>query len=172
LRVGKPDTSTPEGEKRVIALAIPGWGELVLRHLVLDLNGTLAVDGQVLGGVTERVSNLASRLEIHLISADTRGLALQTAQSLHVHLERVEGGTEDLQKLRFVQRLGADSVAAIGNGANDALMLCSARLGIAILGGEGLALAALTAADVVVSRIEDALDLLLLPQRLIATLRH
>jgi len=41
-----------------------------------------------------------------------------------------------------------------------------------VLGPEGLAPTALQAAGVVVGRIEDALDLLLRPQRLIATLRR
>jgi soluble P-type ATPase len=51
-------------------------------------------------------------------------------------------------------------------------MLSSAALGIAVLGPEGLAVEALRAAHVVVARIEDALDLLLHPQRLVATLRR
>jgi len=46
-----------------------------------------------------------------------------------------------------------------------------AALGIAVLGGEGLATVCLAAADVVVPSVESALDLLLYPRRLIATLR-
>jgi soluble P-type ATPase len=70
-----------------------------------------------------------------------------------------------------VDELGAEHVVAIGNGANDAAMLQQAVLGIAVLGGEGLATACLTAADIVVPSIESALDLLLYPRRLVATLR-
>jgi len=62
-------------------------------------------------------------------------------------------------------------VVAIGNGVNDARMLRAAALGIAALGREGLATAALQAADVVVASIEDALDLVLQPERMAATLR-
>lgn len=68
--------------------------------------------------------------------------------------------------------MGAAGVAAIGNGANDAKMLETAALGIAVLGPEGLAVETLHAANVVVPHINDALDLLLKPVRLIATLRH
>jgi soluble P-type ATPase len=71
-----------------------------------------------------------------------------------------------------VEQLGTEQVVAIGNGANDAQMLSAAALGIAILGREGLASEALQAADLVVGGIEDALDLLLHPPRLIATLRR
>jgi soluble P-type ATPase len=44
-------------------------------------------------------------------------------------------------------------------------------LGVAVLGCEGLASACLAAADVVVPGVESALDLLLYPRRLMATLR-
>jgi soluble P-type ATPase len=71
-----------------------------------------------------------------------------------------------------VAKLGPSQTVAIGNGANDARMLAAAVLGIATLGPEGLATITLQAADLVVGRVEDALDLLLRPQRLIATLRR
>jgi len=51
-------------------------------------------------------------------------------------------------------------------------MLEAAALGIAVLGSEGMAVASLTAADVVVGSIQDALDILLNAQRLVATLRR
>jgi hypothetical protein len=41
-----------------------------------------------------------------------------------------------------------------------------------LLGPEGLAVSALLHADVLVASIDDALDLLLNPKRLLATLRH
>jgi soluble P-type ATPase len=50
-------------------------------------------------------------------------------------------------------------------------MLQQAALGIAVLGGEGLATACLATADVVAPNMEAALDLLLYPRRLIVTLR-
>ena len=71
-----------------------------------------------------------------------------------------------------VRRLGADHVVAVGNGANDGLMLEAAAIGVAVLGREGLAREAREGAHIVVPHINDALDLLLLPQRLIATLRR
>jgi P-type E1-E2 ATPase len=156
----------------VIELEVSGIGLLRLDHLVLDLNGTIAVDGQVLSGVAERLARLSGQLTIHLLSADTRGRATQTAHQLGLHLTRVMPGNEAHQKGQFVADLGSTGVVAIGNGANDRMMLEAAALGIAVAGPEGLAVAALTAADIVVSSSGDALDLLLNPQRLIATLRQ
>ncbi len=153
-------------------ITIPGQGALVLKHLVLDLNGTVALDGEILPAVAERLAALSAHLTIHLVTADTHGRAAEMAERLKVRLARIEAGNEAGQKLALVERLGAKQVVAIGNGANDAEMLAAAALGIAILGPEGLAIAALRAADVAVARIEDGLDLLLHPQRLVATLRR
>jgi soluble P-type ATPase len=51
-------------------------------------------------------------------------------------------------------------------------MIQSAAIGIAVMGREGLSQEALQAADLVVPSILDALDLLLNPRRLVATLRR
>lgn len=164
----------------MIRVSIPGWQTLDLSHLALDLNGTIALDGQLLPGVAERLATLSAELTIHLVTADTQGQAAQSAERLGLHLFRlVPGDTQNNgaydeadQKLSLVAQLGAAQTVAIGNGANDARMLAAAALGIAVLGPEGLAASALRAAEVVVGRIEDALDLLLCPCRLIATLRR
>jgi P-type E1-E2 ATPase len=154
----------------VICLDIPGRGILELEHLVLDLNGTIALDGEVLAGVPERLAALLEKLPVHLVTADTQGRAAVIAEQLQVRLVLVTPGDEAEQKRALVERLGAERVVAIGNGANDAGMLRAAALGIAVLGPEGLAVEALQAADVVAT-IHDALDLLLHPRRLVATLR-
>jgi P-type E1-E2 ATPase len=157
---------------QLIDLKVPGWGDLALKYLVLDLNGTVALDGKIIPGVAERLAALSADLTVHLVTADTRGRAAEIGEGLGVHLLRIRPDGEAGQKRALVERLGAEQVAAIGNGANDAGMLTAAALGIAVLGPEGLATVALRAADVVVIRIEDALDLLLHPQRLVATLRR
>ena len=58
---------------RMIAHTIPGLGTLRLQHLVLDFNGTLALDGRLLPGVRPRLRRLARRLELHVVTADTFG---------------------------------------------------------------------------------------------------
>jgi soluble P-type ATPase len=50
-------------------------------------------------------------------------------------------------------------------------MLKAARLGIAVLEGEGSAVSAILQADIVARSIYDALGLLMVPQRIAATLR-
>ena len=157
----------------MIELSVPGVGQYRLAHLVLDVNGTISVDGELIEGVVERVQQLADRLEIHLLTVDTRGSAGALAKRLGVACTRVERGHEAQQKRDFVDALGAEGVIAIGNGNgnNDEAMLARAGLGIAVMGPEGTALRALVASDVVTRSIADALDLVRDPTRLLATLR-
>ncbi|HZS01330.1 MAG TPA: HAD hydrolase family protein [Chloroflexota bacterium] len=155
-----------------LTLEVPGWATLELAHLVLDVNGTIALDGALLAGVGDRLVGLQRQLTVHLVSADTQGRLDAVAAELGLRAQRLTQGLEAEQKARFVQSIGATQVVAVGNGANDVAMLQAAALGIAVLGPEGMATAALTAADVLVASIHDALDLLTQPRRLVATLRR
>ncbi|MGD8562903.1 MAG: hypothetical protein PVG03_10215 [Desulfarculaceae bacterium] len=152
-------------------LDIPGWRRLELIHLVLDLNGTLALDGALIPGVKKAISSLSRDLTCHLVTADTFGTAGDLLGP-EVNLAIIKPGGESGQKLKLVESLGAETVAALGNGANDAEMLGAASLGIAVLGAEGAHLSALQAADVVAPGPLEALGLLLHPDRLRATLRR
>ncbi len=154
-----------------LEITIPARGALRLEHLVLDVNGTIALDGQLLPGMRERLDKLSEALDVWLVSADTQGTLDELAAALGVKAKRLRPSEEAAQKAALVQELGAEQTVAIGNGANDAAMLRRAALGIAVLGGEGLAVTCLNAADVLVPHIGAALDLLLCPRRLLATLR-
>jgi P-type E1-E2 ATPase len=155
----------------MLEMNIPSFGLLRLQYLVLDVNGTIALDGQLLPGVSERIGRLNAMLEPSLVSADTQGTLSILADSLKIKAKRLDPGNESIQKAEWVESLGPARVVAIGNGANDAEMLRRAALGIAIMGNEGLSTKSLDAADVLAPSIETALDLLLLPRRLMATLR-
>jgi len=159
----------PPPSRDPLRIDIPGRGRLRLRHLVLDLNGTLAVDGRVPQPVRRRVARLAAVLQIRVLTADTFGTAEAEVRGLPVRLERVSDGRD---KERLLRSLGPSAVAAVGNGANDVAMLRRAALSIAVAGREGMAAALWTAADVLVWSVEDGLDLLLEPRRLVATLRR
>ena len=155
----------------MIELNIPGRGQIELEHLVCDVNGTLAVDGILQDGLVRSLSALKDRLTLHLLTADTHGQQKTIDQQLNLKAQRVQPGDEALQKAEYVRRLGAGSVAAIGQGANDAAMLKEARLGICVLSLEGVAVETLLAADLVVPDIISALDLLEKPLRIVANLR-
>ena len=156
----------------MITIRIPGRKEYQLRHLVLDVNGTIAVDGSLINGVADRLRQLSDQLEIHLLTADTHDKLDEINRGLGIEGHRIPAGNETEAKAHFVDQLGSDSVIAVGNGSNDAAMLARAGLGLAVLGPEGLSVETLKDADVVAGDIHTALDLLLNPKRLIATLRR
>jgi soluble P-type ATPase len=156
----------------MINLSVPGREmKLELKNLVLDLNGTLALDGILLEGVESRVGLLKKELEIYLLTSDTLGCGSVVAEELGIPIFKVgsEQGGED--KLDFLNTVGAEETIVIGNGFNDRLVLEHAALSIAVIGGEGCCVQALQKADIVVNNILDALDLLLKPMRIVATLR-
>jgi P-type E1-E2 ATPase len=155
----------------MIELTIPGRGQLRLHHLVTDVNGTLATDGVLIEGLVKRIASLRDRLTVHLLTADTHGRQAVIDQQLNLTATRLAPGDEQEQKRRFVEQLGADTVAAIGQGANDALMLKAAAVGICVLSVEGTAAETMLAADLLVPSIFTAFDLLDKPMRLIASLR-
>jgi len=146
---------------------VPGGRRVHLVHLVLDLNGTLARDGRLLAGVRTRLDQLARRLRVHVLTADTFGTARFALRASPVTVHTVKTGAD---KRRFVDQ--RDGVVAVGNGRNDIAMLKAAMLSIGVLGPEGCAGELLRVADVVTGDIGDALDLLRYPKRLTATLRR
>ncbi|GAB4503016.1 MAG: HAD family hydrolase [Anaerolineales bacterium] len=156
----------------MIELTIPGRGTLRLQHLVTDVNGTLAVDGVLIEGLSKRIAALRDRLTIHMLTADTHGRQAVIDQQLNLTAIRVQPGNEAGQKAEYVRTLGADTVVALGQGANDAAMLRAAALGICVLSQEGVAIEALTSADLLVPNIHAAFDLFDKPLRIIASLRR
>jgi soluble P-type ATPase len=157
----------------LLEIEIPGHRRLRLEHLVLDVNGTLALDGRLIPGVAERLRGTSRELSVHLLTANTHGRQSEIDAVLGLTGVVLKSGQPEAeQKSAFVRGLGAGGVCAIGNGANDAAMLESAALAIAVLGPEGLAADAMRNADLIAADINQALDLLLKPSRLVATLRR
>ena len=156
----------------MINIEIPGWGNMEIENLVLDLNGTLATDGKIPPEVKKKISALAGRIRIYVLTVDTQGTATEESREMKVELITVEGEDSKEGKFNFLKSLDLEKTVAMGNGNNDELILKEAALGIAILGDEGISVTALKQADIMVKNISDALDLLLKPKRLIATLRE
>jgi soluble P-type ATPase len=123
-------------------------------------------------GVKERFDRLSELVKIHILTADTHNRAETELRGLKCELHMVSGQDQDIQKETYIRKLDADRVIAIGNGVNDKKMLEKSRIGIAVCLQEGLAIDALKGAKILTYSILDALDLLLLPNRLKATLRN
>lgn len=152
-----------------IHLEIPGSESLTIKHLVLDFTGTLSCDGMLLPGVADRLKKLALHLHITVLTADTFGKAANQLEPLPVDLNLIKNSRD---KAAFMSGFKKSETAAIGNGRNDVEMVRMAGLGIAVIGPEGCAGELIAAAKIVCHDISSALELLLNPLRVKATLRE
>ncbi len=151
-------------------IAVPGWGSVKLKSLVFDLNGTLTQSGDFIPGVLDYLKRLqAQGFKVYILSADTRGV-LEQAFELSPDIEAVVTSTAD-EKRRFVESIGAETTVCVGNGNIDVEMFKVAGLSICIIQGEGATTRAMLHADIVVTHIKHAFEVLLDPDKLIATLR-
>ena len=156
----------------MIEINIPGWGDMEIENIVLDLNGTIATDGRIPSEVKEKINSLSHGVKIYILTADTQGTASEESSDVKVELLKVSEKDSTEVKLRVIESLDPTRAVAIGNGNNDHLILKEAALSIAVLGDEGASFSAIKSADIIVKNISDALDLFLKPKRLIATLRE
>lgn len=155
----------------MIEIAVPGYGDLKIKNLVLDFNGTIAKDGSLIKGVSELIHELAQSVGIYVITADTFGSVKEELKGLPVEIIKIAAIDERKEKLEFIKKLGSKETASIGNGGNDEWMLKESRVGICIIGQEGCSLMALKNGDLAIMDIKAALELFIIPNRLKATLR-
>jgi len=155
----------------MISINIPDYGDLEISHLVLDYNGTIACDGQLITDVKDLLVKLSNQLQIHILTADTFGNVREGIDGIPCKLEILPKVNQSQKKLDYVSELGIIDTICIGNGRNDRLMLDEAAVGILVILKEGAAVESLQAADVICTNIIDALELLVHPKRLTATLR-
>ena len=154
----------------MLKINIPGREEMTLSHLILDYNGTIAEDGLIIESIRPRLAQLSESLSIYVITADTHGTAAQRCAGLP--LQVLTFPTTQVGEIKATEaRKLSGGVVTIGNGFNDIQMSDAADLSICVMGKEGCCGALLSHCDVVVTSIDDALDLLIKPDRLRATLR-
>ena len=156
----------------MITVDIPGYDQLEIHSLVLDYNGTLAIDGIPIQAALEKLRELSKSLQIYVITADTFGTVASKLNCSYISVHLLAAGDQCALKRDFVSKLGAKHTVAIGNGYNDFLMLEEAAIGMALLQAEGVAYRTLSSADLVFPSLVDALDSLQNPTRLTVSLRR
>lgn len=154
-----------------MTIDIPGYKTLNLSTLLLDYNGTIATDGLIPDSVKTRLCKLADQFKIIVLTADTHGTARKQCEGLPLEVCTFPTGNAADYKAEVLNQEGPDSCICMGNGRNDIKMFENAALSIAILGTEGMCSALLKESDICITSIEDGLDLLLNPKRIIADLR-
>lgn len=160
------------GEKAMLKIDIQGWKIIELENLVLDFNGTIAVDGVIVPPVIPILQELSGKLTIYIISADTFGTVEEQCKDLPVKFKILAPEDQQRQKGQFIRELGGDRTCSIGNGEVDVEMLRESALSICVMGYEACSTGALLNSHLLVSTSEKALELLLNPDRIKATLRR
>ena len=155
-----------------IRIDIPGWGNIDIKNIVIDLNGTIAIDGRIALEVKEKINSLSELAKVYILTADIQGTADEEILGMNVELIKIPEENSKKGKFEFLRTLNLETTVVIGNGSNDQLTLKEAALGITVLGDEGVSVSAMKSADIVVENIHNALDLILKPKRLIATLEE
>ena len=67
-------------------IEIPGYKTLDLDYLVLDYNGTIAVDGLIPPAIKERLLLLGDSFKIYVLTADTHGTAAAMCDGLPLEI--------------------------------------------------------------------------------------
>jgi len=148
---------------------IPKGETIEINTIVLDLNGTLTVNGKLESSTEKLVKQLQNKgFRLVLISGDIRGNAKTIADKLGLDLYL--GSTSD-EKAAQMQQFDKNKTAAIGNARIDIGTFENAKISIATLQSEGIHTAIIKHVDIIVPNIDNALQLFLDKKSLEGTLR-
>jgi len=148
---------------------IPEIGEMEIKTIVLDLNGTLGNYGIVKDSTKQLIKELKKeKYHIVLISGDIRGNAKLISDELDIELLL---GKNSKEKALQTQKFDKETLAAIGNARIDIGTFENAKLSIATIQSEGIHTGILKYVDIIVNDIDDALRLFLNKKALEGTMR-
>lgn len=156
----------------MVTVEIPGYDtKLELKYLVLDFNGTLAIDGILFKGLKSQIEEMSKLMEIHVVTGDGFGTAKLQLEGVACQLKILGKENEAVQKKAYVEQLGVEHVLAVGNGRNDLEMVRAAKLGIIVVQEEGASAQSMMAADIICRSIFDVFAMIHEPRKIRATLR-
>jgi soluble P-type ATPase len=148
---------------------VPEVGEIEIKTIILDLNGTLSVNGKIPGGIKEKLSKLKEiGISVVLFTGDQRGTAADLCDEYGIDFVRTKNGIE---KEEAMTKYDSETTAAIGNARIDIGTFKHAKVSVATLQSEGVHSEVLKYVDIIVPTINDALDFFIDPDTFSATMR-
>lgn len=156
----------------MIIYDIPGRGYIEIENIVFDYNGTIAVNGELIDGVREKLLELKELLKVYIVTADTYGTVKEQCKSLGVKVITFPRENAGESKLEIVEKLGNEKTICIGNGFNDIPMFKKSKISIAVMEDEGCCGKLLLESDIVVKSIIDACNIVINIDMMKATLRN
>lgn len=156
----------------MILYEIPGREDITIENLVFDYNGTIAVDGKLIDGVSHLINSISEYVNIYILTADTYGTVEKECSSIDAKVLTFPKENAGESKREIVRELGGKNTVCIGNGYNDIAMFEESILSIAIIEGEGASTNLLAKADIVTRSIIDGINIILNKNMVKATLRN
>jgi len=154
-----------------MVINVPETGKYEIENIVFDYNGTIAINGEIISGVLEKIVKLTELFNVTIITADTFNTVRKAFKGTNVNIHVIDNENGTIQKKEFIKNIGSNKTIALGNGRNDQLMLKEAIISIAILNDEGVSLKALNNADFLLKDINHFFEMIEEPKKLIAILR-
>ncbi len=156
----------------MIVYEIPGRDNIEINNIVFDYNGTIAVEGKLIEGVSELINRLAEYVDIYILTADTYGTVEKECSIINGKVLTFPSENVGESKKKIVMELGREKTMCIGNGYNDILMFKESVLSIGIIEGEGACGKLLSNADIIACSIIEALNIIINKNMIKATLRN
>ncbi len=91
---------------------VPGYRVLDIETVVMDFNGTFAVDGAIREAVKQRIVRLAERYRVYVLTSDTQGTAAKELENLPVTLKIFSDARAAEYKRQIVEELGGRTAPA------------------------------------------------------------
>ncbi len=154
----------------MILIERPELNPLEVEFILIDFEGTLAVDRRVHPKAKDKIDLLSKRAKMYVLTKEKRELIEERLRKVKAEIIYLAETDSSQRKLDLLRQLGPARCVAIGNGADDAATIQEAGIGICVIGKEGASGEAMKNADLVFTDILDALDFLLKPLRQKATL--
>ena len=102
---------------------IPGRSTIEIENVILDYNGTIAIDGVLIDGVRQKINQLSSLVNFHVITADTYGTVTSQLEGVNCKVINLSTNDKYATKLDYLLALGKKSTLCVGNGYNDRIIL-------------------------------------------------
>ena len=98
----------------MLQIEIPGREQpLRLDVLVLDYNGTIACDGQLIDGIGERIRELCTKLPVYILTADTYGTVKRQCEGLGAEILTFPRAAAGECKEEIVRKLSVDQKVCV-----------------------------------------------------------
>ncbi len=154
-----------------MVINVPETGKYEIENIVFDYNGTIAINGEIISGILEKIVKLTEVFNVAIITADTFNTVRKAFKNTNVNIHIIDNENGMIQKKEFIKNIGSNKTIALGNGRNDELMLKESIISVAILNDEGVSLKALNSADFLLKDINHFFEMIEEPKKLIAILR-